>query len=106
MTDPKNYHVNAAALIIAAAEKSGLLDDVAQALWFISKNRKPLGEDCPACEILETLTNDFEQHGGAGSYVVDSIWGGGQEHFCIKSFPEAGLAKFRGVETSTAEATS
>ena len=38
-----NFHSNAAALVIAAAKKSGLLDgQIAEALCFIDKTRNPL----------------------------------------------------------------
>ena len=36
-----NFHCNAAALIIAAAKKSGLLDEIAEALCFIDKTENP-----------------------------------------------------------------
>jgi hypothetical protein len=53
-----NFHSNAAALILAAAKMSGLLDSVAEALRFIDKDCGPQS-DCPACELLSYLTDAF-----------------------------------------------
>jgi hypothetical protein len=100
---PRDVHQNAAALIIAAAMKSGLLDDVAQALCFAKQNGSNSVCHCIACEILETLAEDFDAHSAAASLVIESYWGEGTG---IGPFPEEELAKFRGVETSTTEATS
>jgi hypothetical protein len=55
-----NFHSNAAAMIIAAAKKSGLLDDVAEALCFLDKN--PTQSDCGACELLDDLADAFDEH--------------------------------------------
>jgi hypothetical protein len=48
-----NFHDNAAALILAAAKQSGLLDEVAEALCFLDKD--PTQSDCGACELLSDL---------------------------------------------------
>jgi len=65
MKMPMNYHYNAAALIIAAAEKSGLLRDVAQALRCADTgDGRPDGylacaDNCLACAVLEQLVDRF-----------------------------------------------
>ena len=56
-----NFHSNAAALIIAAAKKSGLFDEIAEALCFIDKVPYP-SFDCPACELLGNLADAFDEH--------------------------------------------
>jgi hypothetical protein len=55
-----NFHDNAAALIVAAAKKSGLLDKVAAALCFIDKVPNPTQTDCRACELLSDLADRFD----------------------------------------------
>lgn len=55
-----NFHNNAAALIIAAAKKSGLLGEVAKALCFIDKVPDP-SFDCRACELLGDLADHFSE---------------------------------------------
>ena len=54
-----NFHSNAAALIIAAAKQSGLLDEIARALCLCDKVPNPTHMDCPACELLSDLADHF-----------------------------------------------
>jgi hypothetical protein len=71
-----NFHTNAAALIIAAAKQSGLLDEIANALCFIDKVPNP-SFDCRACELLSALTDAFDKHVGDDSLADDTV---GQFH--------------------------
>jgi hypothetical protein len=60
-----DHHQSAKALIIKAAEKSGLLEQVAELLWFSSKAEVAMccsGGTCPPCELLQQLTEDFDEH--------------------------------------------
>jgi hypothetical protein len=71
-----NFYTNAAALIIAAAKQSGLLDEIANALCFIDKVPNP-SFDCRACELLSALTDAFDKHVGDDSLADDTV---GQFH--------------------------
>jgi hypothetical protein len=56
-------HTNAAALIVAAAKESGLLQEVAGALCFIDKTPNSLdAAGCRACEMYERLAEAFDEH--------------------------------------------
>jgi hypothetical protein len=91
MSDPKDYHTNAAALIIAAAETSGLLRDVAEALYFSNEHPDCCnGPSCLACGVLDKLADDFGEHISVG-YDFYS------EGFCLPSVSDAELAPFLGV---------
>jgi hypothetical protein len=76
-----NFHTNAAALIVAAAEKSGLLEAVAEALCFIKKHPLPTGECCNglcrACAIRDDLADRFDDHICSAPIVLESFHGGG-----------------------------
>lgn len=89
MTDPKNYHTNAAALIVAAAEKSGLLKNVAQALCFVDTFKNPAG-DCPVCAIVEELTGSFDALILEPASVIEGFYGEGVE----VRFTDAELAPY------------
>ena len=69
-----NFHNNAIALLIRAAEQSGLLKQIADALHH--SNNDP-GGGCLACGVLEELTNGFSEHCGLPGY---DFFG---EGFCI-----------------------
>ena len=56
-----NFHNNAAALIIAAAERSGLLNIVANALY-VSNEYTGSVSGCFACNVLDELTEHFDEH--------------------------------------------
>jgi hypothetical protein len=70
MLDPKNYHTSAAALIVAAAARSGLLKEVAEALRFIDKTDNPTF-GCRACGIVEELTDKFVDLSGTPASVIE-----------------------------------
>jgi hypothetical protein len=70
-----NFHTDAAALIVAAARKSGLLADVAEALCIISKHPNP-SFGCPACDILDKLADEFDDHVCTASIVIENRYGG------------------------------
>jgi hypothetical protein len=71
-----NFHSNAAALIIAAAKKSGLLDGIAEALCFIDKVPYP-SFDCPACELLGNLADAFDEHAVLPNLTIEQFYGEG-----------------------------
>lgn len=67
-------HTSARALILAAAEKSGLLRGVAEALAFAHKEgAPPFG--CGPCELLGELTEAFDDHTGLPARTVASTYG-------------------------------
>jgi hypothetical protein len=68
-------HNNAAALIVVAAKKSGLLNEVAEALCFINKTSNIF--DCRECEIYERLAEAFDEHTGLTVGVLESFHGPG-----------------------------
>ena len=71
-----NFHSNAAALIIAAAKKSGLLDEIAEALCFIDKTENP-SFDCRACELLDDLAEAFDEHAALPGITLEKFHGDG-----------------------------
>ncbi len=75
MPNQFNYHKSAVGLIVAAAEKSGLLEFVAEALCFVDKKQNPSG-DCPTCAILEKLADAFDAHCVDVALVIEEFWGG------------------------------
>jgi hypothetical protein len=88
----KNRHINAIALIVAAAEKSGLLKEVAEVLCFDDQNPNPAG-DCRACELYERLAEAFDDHTGLAAGVLESFHG---EGFTISPYTDAELAPYLG----------
>ena len=90
-TDPKNYHTNAAALIVAAAARSGLLKDVAEALCFIDKTDNPTF-GCRACGIVEELTEEFDNSIGTPARVIGIFHL--DDNFYVGPFSEAELAPY------------
>jgi hypothetical protein len=75
----KKVRISAAALIVAAAEKSGLLREVAEALCFFDKHR---GDVIPcACDgpdaLLDALADAFDDHICESAIVVESFFGEG-----------------------------
>jgi hypothetical protein len=61
-----DHHQSAKALIIKAAEQSGLLEQVAEFLWFTRILAEGAvccsGGTCPPCELLQQLTAAFGEH--------------------------------------------
>jgi hypothetical protein len=61
-----DIHHSAKALLLEAAEKSGLLREVASLLWWADKLQHAPQEVksgvCPACELLNQLTDAFDEH--------------------------------------------
>ncbi len=93
MSDPKNYHTNAAALIVAAAARSGLLKEVAEALCFIDQTDNPTF-GCRACGIVEELTEEFDNNTGTPARVIATFHLDDDDNFCIGPFTEAELAPY------------
>jgi hypothetical protein len=71
-----DIHTSAQALIIKAAEKSGLLREVAELLWFANKHRHPSGR-CAVCELLDQLTEAFDDHTAMAGAAAENIYGEG-----------------------------
>ena len=68
----REIHHSARALIIAAAEKSGLLEEVAELLWFAEKHSPPM--DCVVCELLRQLTEAFDNHVCLAGRVAEEMY--------------------------------
>jgi hypothetical protein len=85
----KNRHENAAALIVAAAKKSGLLNEVAEALCFIDKTSNIF--DCRACEIYERLAEAFDEHCCLAALTLESFHG---EGICVGPYTDAELTPY------------
>jgi hypothetical protein len=69
-----DIHTNAKTLIIQAAEKSGLLREVAELLWFENKyGCPPLG--CAAAELLNRLADAFDDHICMAGVVAEQLHG-------------------------------
>jgi hypothetical protein len=88
----KNYHTSAAAMVVAAAEKSGLLKEVAETLCFIDKN--PGGPEavmCRACMIRDDLAEAFDDHVCLPAITLEGIYGDG---FGLDPYTDAELAPY------------
>ena len=74
-----DHHMSAAALILKAAEKSGLLKEVAEAIWFADKHRTELtryrAHVCIPCEVLRALTEAFDVHTCLAGLTCESVLG-------------------------------
>jgi hypothetical protein len=78
MKETGDIHDNAAALIVAAAKKSGLLEEVAEALCFIDKTPNSLdAAGCRACELYERLAEAFDEHCCLAQGVLATFHGDG-----------------------------
>jgi hypothetical protein len=73
------YHTSAAGLVLCAAQQSGLLEAVAELLC--AKERfSEAGVDasgCLACELLQRLTDDFDEHIGVAELLWEEFFGEG-----------------------------
>ncbi len=76
MIDQTDFYKNAAALIVAAAQSSGLLREVVDALCFIAKHPDPEAS-CRACAILAELADAFDEHIATPATVIESYYGEG-----------------------------
>ena len=110
MSDPKNYHTNAAALIIAAAVKSGFLDEVAQVLCHNSKHSFPYSSANPADQLVDDLVELFDNNCTLPASALKCSWMDGENldilNYDFKTFPDDVIAPFRGVEVTTTEDAS
>ena len=74
-----NYHQNAEHLILLAAKQSGLLEEVAKLVAWWERQRheklKPLG--CPLCELLDMLTDGFDQFVCEPALAAEAVYGEG-----------------------------
>ena len=85
-----NFHTNAAALIVAAAKKSGLLETVAETLCFIDKHPNPV-VGCRACELRDALAGAFDAHICLPAITLESFYG---EGFCTPPYSETELTPY------------
>jgi hypothetical protein len=93
MPNQHNYHKSAAGLIVAAAEKSGLLRNVAEALYWHDGFKSGEGPvQCLACGMLEELAEEFENL--SGRCVGYDFYG---EGFCIPPATDAEVASYLGT---------
>jgi hypothetical protein len=101
-----NFHTNAALLIVTAAEKSGLLQEIAQALHYADKTHcdQPSGtvarEFCLACALREALIEAFDEHTCLASSVLESFHG---EGFVPREASEEEIAPYLGISSSPSE---
>ena len=87
-----NFHTDPRALIFEAAERSGLLDGVAEFLWFV--NRHPGMAPCPQCQLLAELIAAFDSHCCLAGIVGERVFGGGYEGLDISPRPGVEAADF------------
>ena len=74
----KDIYPSAKELIVKAAEKSGLLQEVAEYLWFASKvdtSRVWLGGRSLAGELVTKLAEAFDDHTCLAALCADSFFG-------------------------------
>ena len=78
--NPKtDYHYNARQLVLEAAERSSLLKEVATLLWFAAKHGRGTGGACAPCELLERLTDAFDDLVCTPAIVGESVFSPGLE---------------------------
>jgi hypothetical protein len=90
----EKIHINAATLIVAAAEKSGLLREVAEALCYFNQQSRPTA-DCPACALRDVLADLFDDHICTPGEVIEAFYG---EGVCPSPLSDAELAPYLKVE--------
>lgn len=73
-----NFHIDPRLLIVEAAERSGLLKEVANLIWFANQHGSP-GGLCPICALVDELTEAFDQHICTPAIVGEDMYGGGFE---------------------------
>ena len=83
MTETADIHTNAKALIVKAAEKSGLLQEIAEFLWFTS--RLKTGGRCLACELVDELAEAFDDDIVLPHVFAERVFG---EGLCILPKPD------------------
>ena len=83
-----DINTNAAALIVAAAEKSGLLKEVAEALCFIARHG---GDRSQVDAVLNDLADAFDDHICGPAITLENLYGEGVE---VGPFAENELAPF------------
>lgn len=102
MKSKANFHTNAAALIVTAAEKSGLLREIAETLRYIDKYQAhfPDGtvmrEFSPTGELLDALVEAFDDHTALAINTLTSFYG---ESFNPEASEEE-IAPYLGISPS------
>ena len=71
-----NFHTDPRELIVEAAERSGLLKEIAALIWFANKYGRPAGR-CPQCELLDELVDVFDDHFCTPGIVGERVYVGG-----------------------------
>jgi hypothetical protein len=87
MKRTRDVHRNAKELI-EAAERSGILREVAELLWFANKHGWGPGGACAACELLDRLTDAFDEHVCLAGLVGDDVFNPGSEGLHISPRPD------------------
>ena len=73
-----NYHQNAEQLILLAAKQSGLLEEVDKLVtWQRQRDEKPKPLGCPLCELLDMLTDGFDQFVCKPAIAAEAVYGEG-----------------------------
>lgn len=76
VTPIEKAHNNAAALIVEAAEKAGLLREMAEALCFFDKSANPLF-GCGACALRDEIAEQLDDLICTPALVMESFHGEG-----------------------------
>jgi hypothetical protein len=92
-----NIHTSAAALIIAAAEKSGLLREVAEALCCFNQYKRQ-GFLCGPCMLRDDLADEFDTHVCFAAGLLENFYGEGFTPF----FSDAEVAPYLNSPTKDA----
>ena len=94
MVETTDIHTSAKQLVIKAAEQSGLLQEVAEFLWFTSRLKMDDGR-CLACELVDELAEAFDDHIVLPHVFAERVFG---EGLCILPKPDeaAEVAAFIG----------
>ena len=68
-----NFHFDPREIILEAAERSGLLKEVAELVWFAGRHVSPVW--CPERVLIDELTAAFDAHIGMAGNVVVCVYG-------------------------------
>jgi hypothetical protein len=99
-----DYHTNAAALIVAAAAKSGLLKDVAEVLCAFDKRTDVCCNlNCSACLLLENLVDAFDDHTCLAALTWEGLTSEGVE---VPECSKEELAPFMAIPLEQAPAST
>jgi hypothetical protein len=106
MKPGENFHTSAALLIVTAAEKSGLLQEIAQALHYADKTHydQPPGtvarEFCLGCTLLDAMTAALDEHRGEAVMTLEGFY---DKDFVFRDASEDEIAPYLGISSSHSE---